>query len=60
MLGLKDEEGDTAAIICFAFTNEVPRSVEEMDLMSQDAANQAVLQGWSGGQDSGGLHGVGS
>jgi len=42
MLGLKDEEGDTAAIICLAFTNEVPRSVEEMDLMSQDAANQAV------------------
>ena len=28
MLGLKDEEGDTAAIICLAFTNDVPRSVE--------------------------------
>ena len=44
MLGLKDEEGDTAAIVCLAFTNEVPRSVEEMDLMSQDAANQAILR----------------
>jgi len=44
MLGLKDEDGDTAAIICLAFTNDVPRSVEEMDLMSQDAANQAVLR----------------
>jgi hypothetical protein len=44
ILGLRDEAGDTAAIICLAFTNEVPRSVEEMDLMSQDAANQAVLR----------------
>jgi len=42
ILGLKDEEGDTAAIICVAFTNDVPESVEEMDLMSQDATNQAV------------------
>ena len=44
ILGLKDEDGDTAAIICVAFTNEVPRSVEEMNLMSQDAANQAILR----------------
>jgi len=44
ILGLKDEYGDTAAIICLAFTNGVPSSVEEMDLMSQDAANQAVLR----------------
>ena len=44
ILGLKDEAGDTAAIICIAFTNDVPKSVEEMDLMSQDAANQAVLR----------------
>ena len=45
MLGLKDEEGDTVAIICLAFTNDVPTSVDEMALMSQDAANQAVLRG---------------
>jgi hypothetical protein len=44
ILGLKDEEGDMAAIICLAFTNDVPKSVEEMDLMSQDAANQAILR----------------
>ena len=42
ILGLRDQDGDTAAIICLAFTNEVPRSVEEMDLMSQDASNQAM------------------
>ena len=44
ILGLKDEAGDIAAIICLAFTNDVPKSVEEMDLMSQDAAKQAVLR----------------
>ena len=40
--GLKDEEGDICAIMCFAFTNEVPKTVEEMDLLSKDAAIQAV------------------
>jgi len=40
--GIKDEEGDIAAVMCFAFTNDVPTSVEEMDTMSKDAAMQAV------------------
>ncbi len=40
--GLKDEEGDICAIMCFAFTNEVPKTVEDMDVMSKDAAMQAV------------------
>ena len=40
--GLKDEEGDICAIMCFAFTNEVPKTVEDMDAMSKDAAMQAV------------------
>ena len=40
--GLKDEEGDIAAIMCFAFTNEVPKTVEEMDRLSYDAAMQAT------------------
>lgn len=40
--GLKDEQGDIAAIMCFAFTNEVPKTVEEMDIMSKDAAMQAI------------------
>jgi hypothetical protein len=45
ILGLKDEAGDTAAIICLAFTNDVPATVEEMALMSQDAYNQSILRG---------------
>jgi len=40
--GIKDEEGDIAAIMCFAFTNDIPTSVEDMDAMSKDAAMQAV------------------
>ena len=31
IFGIKDGEGDTAAIMCFAFTHKVPKSVEEMD-----------------------------
>ena len=40
--GLKDEEGDICAIMCFAFTNKVPKTVEEMDILSKDAAMQAI------------------
>jgi len=40
--GIKDEEGDIAAVMCFAFTHGIPKSVEEMDTMSKDAAMQAI------------------
>ena len=40
--GLKDDEGDIAAIMCFAFTDEVPTTIEEMDRLSYDAALQAT------------------
>jgi hypothetical protein len=40
--GLKDDVGEIAAIMCFAFTDEVPKTVEEMDRMSYDAALKAV------------------
>ena len=40
--GLKDDVGDIAAIICFAFTNEVPKTVEDMEIMSHDAALQSI------------------
>lgn len=40
--GLKDEQGDIAAVMCFAFTNEVPKTVEELDIMSKDAKLQSV------------------
>ena len=42
ILGLKDDEGEIAAIMCFAFTNEVPKTVEEMETLSYDAALQSV------------------
>jgi len=42
VLGLKDDVGEIAAIMCFAFTNEVPKTVEEMDTLSYDAALQSV------------------
>ena len=40
--GIKDDDGEIAAIMCFAFTNEVPVSVNDMDILSKDAALQAV------------------
>jgi hypothetical protein len=45
ILGLRDDAGEIAAIICLAFTNDVPASVEEMALMSHDAYNQSILRG---------------
>ena len=41
IFGLKLGE-DTIAVMCFAFTHEIPKSVEEMDSLSKDAAMQAV------------------
>jgi len=40
--GLKDEEGDIAAIMCFAFTHDVPKTVEDMDRLSYDAFMQST------------------
>ncbi len=40
--GLKDDVGEIAAIMCFAFTDEVPKTAEEMDILSKDSALQAV------------------
>ena len=42
IIGLKDDVGEIAAIMCFAFTNEVPKTVEEMEKMSYDAALQSI------------------
>ena len=42
ILGLKDDVGEIAAIMCFAFTNDVPKTVEEMETLSYDAALQSV------------------
>ena len=42
IFGLKDDQNEIAAIICFAFTNKVPTTIEEMDVLSRDAAMQAI------------------
>ncbi len=38
ILGLRDDKGDISAIICFAFTDEVPKTVEELEKFSYDSA----------------------
>ena len=40
--GLRDPEGDICAIMCFAFTDNVPTTVEEMDSMSRSARLSSV------------------
>ena len=42
IFGLKDDEGDIAAILGFAFTDHVPKTVEEMDAYSKDSAMKAL------------------
>ena len=42
IFGLKDEEGDICAIMCFAFTDEVPKTVEEMEEMSKAAHMSSI------------------
>ena len=36
--------------MCFAYTNEIPRSVEELDRLSQDAHLQSTLRGQNVGK----------
>mgnify|MGYP003135867882 CR=1 FL=1 len=40
--GLYDDKNELAAVMCFAFTHEVPKSVEELDILSKDAYNQSI------------------
>lgn len=40
--GLRDEEGEICAIMCFAFTDEVPTTVEEMEVMSKAAHTSSI------------------
>jgi hypothetical protein len=42
--GLRDPEGGICAIMCFAFTDDVPKTVEEMDDMSKTAQMNAVYR----------------
>ena len=43
----KDE---ICAVICFGFTNEIPKTVEELDLMSKDAFLKSALRDQKIGQ----------
>ena len=49
ILGLRDDVGEIAAIICFAFPDEVPKTVEELEKFSYDSAirssNRSGVQG---------------
>ena len=42
IFGLKDEVGEISAIMCFAFTDKVPKTVEEMEQFSKDSALQSI------------------
>ena len=42
--------GEIHAVMCFAYTNEIPRSVEELDRLSQDAHLQSTLRGQNVGK----------
>ena len=39
---MRDDEGDISAIICFAFTDEVPKTVDELKKFSYDTALKAT------------------
>ena len=43
-------KGEIHAVMCFAYTNEIPRSVEELDKLSQDAYLQSTLRGQNVGK----------
>ena len=42
--------GEIYAVMCFAYTNEIPKSVEELDILSQDAHLQSTLRGQNVGR----------
>ena len=42
--------GDICAVMCFGFTNEIPKSVKELDLMTKDAFLKSALRDQNIGQ----------
>ena len=42
--------GEIHAVMCFAYTNHIPKNVEELDKFSQDAFLQSTLRGQNVGQ----------
>ena len=43
-------QGEIHAVMCFAYTNEVPKSVEELEKLSTDAFLQTAMRDQTGGQ----------
>ena len=43
-------KGEIHAVMCFAYTNEIPKTVEELDRLSQDAHLQSTLRGQNVGK----------
>ena len=43
-------KGEIHAVMCFAYTNEVPKSVDELEKLSTDAFLQIAMRDQSGGQ----------
>ena len=43
-------KGEIHAVMCFAYTNEIPRSVDELNKLSQDAHLQSTLRGQNVGK----------
>ena len=40
--GLNDDKGELVAVMCFAFTNHIPKTVKELESFSIDAYNQGI------------------
>ena len=43
-------QGEIRAVMCFAYTNEIPKNVDELEKLSTDAFLQTAMRDQSGGQ----------
>ncbi len=43
-------QGEIHAVMCFAYTNEIPKSVDELEKLSTDAFLQSTMRDQKGGQ----------
>ena len=43
-------QGEIRAVMCFAYTNEIPKSVDELEKLSTDAFLQSAMRDQKGGQ----------
>ena len=43
-------QGEIYAVMCFAYTNEIPKNVEELEKLSTDAFLQTAMRDQAGGQ----------